>query len=271
MNLELEIHRAKIEGRLHIGDQCYPLDEFSGIFLRTIAESSLPELQELPAHHPTHRSCTELHALLYAWCEGASGVVMNRTSAGGSNSSKPYQALTIRKNGFLTPPTLITNNPNEVHKFMSLHKNIIYKSTSGVRSIVSMLTEKDLKRLESIRWCPTQFQAYVEGTDIRVHTVGSEIFATEIKTNGVDYRYAGCNENGWTKLQATNIPDDVADQCLHLADELGLTLAGIDLRRTTDGRFYCFEVNPCPGFSYYESNTGQTISMAIARQLSGMK
>jgi hypothetical protein len=29
----------------------------------------------------------------------------------------------------------------------------------------------------------------------------------------------------------------------------------------------CFEVNPSPGFSYYEGHTGQPISAAIARYL----
>ena len=48
---------------------------------------------------------------------------------------------------------------------------------------------------------------------------------------------------------------------------LGLELSGIDLRITPDGRTYCFEVNPSPGFSYYELNTGQPIARAIADHL----
>ena len=42
---------------------------------------------------------------------------------------------------------------------------------------------------------------------------------------------------------------------------------GIDLKITPDDEVYCFEVNPSPAFSYYESNTGQPISAAIARAL----
>jgi hypothetical protein len=30
---------------------------------------------------------------------------------------------------------------------------------------------------------------------------------------------------------------------------------------------YCFEVNPSPAYSYYESHTGQPISAALARYL----
>ena len=48
-----------------------------------------------------------------------------------------------------------------------------------------------------------------------------------------------------------------------------LPLAGIDLRRTPDGRYVCFEVNPSPAFSFYERRTGLPIAHAIARHLAG--
>jgi hypothetical protein len=35
------------------------------------------------------------------------------------------------------------------------------------------------------------------------------------------------------------------------------------------GRVYCFEVNPNPGFSYFEAQTGQPIAQAVARYLMG--
>jgi glutathione synthase/RimK-type ligase-like ATP-grasp enzyme len=46
-----------------------------------------------------------------------------------------------------------------------------------------------------------------------------------------------------------------------------LPVAGIDLRRTPEGEWYCFEVNPSPAFTYYESRTGQPIGRAIAKLL----
>ena len=45
---------------------------------------------------------------------------------------------------------------------------------------------------------------------------------------------------------------------------MNLPLAGIDLRRTPQGEWYCFEVNPSPAFTYYEQITGQPISQAVA-------
>lgn len=60
------------------------------------------------------------------------------------------------------------------------------------------------------------------------------------------------------------MPPEVTLRCFDLAKRLGLPLAGIDLRRTPDGEWYCFEVNPSPGFTYYEWNTGQPIAAAVA-------
>ena len=61
--------------------------------------------------------------------------------------------------------------------------------------------------------------------------------------------------------------DDVALQCLALARDLDLPFAGIDLKITPADEIYCFEVNPSPAYSYYESHTGQPISAALARFL----
>jgi D-alanine-D-alanine ligase-like ATP-grasp enzyme len=40
--------------------------------------------------------------------------------------------------------------------------------------------------------------------------------------------------------------------------------SGIDLKITPEGEVFCFEVNPSPGFNFYEVGTGQPISVALA-------
>ena len=196
------------------------------------------------------------------------GRVVNRTASMGSNSSKPYQAQIIRRHGFHIPETLITNQPDLVVDFHKRHGRIIYKSISGVRSIVRELGPEDHDRLERLRWCPVQFQEYVEGQDIRVHTIGGEVFASAIHSDAADYRYARQQVGESAQVEATAIDDTLAQRCLALADSLGLLFAGVDLRVTPEGRVYCFEVNPSPAYSYYESNTNQPISLALAKFLS---
>lgn len=97
---------------------------------------------------------------------------------------------------------------------------------------VETITETDLGRLDQIRWCPVQFQAFVPGTDIRVHTVGERTFATAISTAATDYRYVTQQVDEAADLRAVDLEADSAGRCVALATELGLPLAGIDLKRT---------------------------------------
>jgi glutathione synthase/RimK-type ligase-like ATP-grasp enzyme len=69
-------------------------------------------------------------------------------------------------------------------------------------------------------------------------------------------------------LEVCDLPWETAERCVAVSEALELPLAGIDLKITPDGDVFCFEVNPCPGFSYYEANTAQPIAMAIAEYLS---
>jgi glutathione synthase/RimK-type ligase-like ATP-grasp enzyme len=193
--------------------------------------------------------------------------VINTRKASLSNNSKPYQQLIIKNCGFSVPRTLITNSPDEVAEFYEQHpKGTIYKSISGIRSIVRKLKREDLTRLNLVRNCVTQFQEYIEGDNVRVHTIGKEIFATKVVSAAVDYRYT--SEAGESiRMESYDLPNDIAEICIKLTKSLGLILAGIDLKVTAKNDYYCFEVNPSPAFLYYELYTRQPISAAIASEL----
>jgi glutathione synthase/RimK-type ligase-like ATP-grasp enzyme len=164
---------------------------------------------------------------------------------------------------------MVTNDPELVRAFYARHKRVVYKSISGVRSIVESLNDGALERLDQIRWCPTQFQAFVEGTNVRVHTVGAHVFATAIHPLATDYRYAA-KQGSEVELEEFTLPDELAERCLKLARALGLAFAGIDLKLTPQGEVYCFEVNPSRAFSYYEAHTGQPIARAVVHYLAGL-
>jgi len=117
-----------------------------------------------------------------------------------------------------------------------------------------------------LRHGPAQFHAFIPGENVRVHTVGDQLFATRVHSHAVDYRYA--HRDGFdVEMEPTVLPPAIAQACLRIARELDLLLTGIDLKETPDGDFYCFEVNPSPGFLYYEKHAGQPISLALAELL----
>jgi ATP-grasp domain-containing protein len=264
-----EIEDGEVRGELRIAERTYNLQDFTGVYPRLMDDRLLPELSDEPEDSPLRTFCRAFHDTLVRWMEIAPACVINRCAPMASNSSKPYQAQLIREHGFLVPETLITNDPALVRAFRAQHGRIIYKSISAVRSIVQELTDKDDERLEFIRWCPTQFQAFVEGTNLRVHTIGGEIFPTAIDSDATDYRYAARQAGESAELREVILSDELAEKCLRLSASLGLEFAGIDLKITPDNEVYCFEVNPSPAFSYYEGNAGQPISAAVARCLAG--
>ena len=84
------------------------------------------------------------------------------------NNAKPYELQQIAGYAFAVPETLVTTSPEAVRTFHERHGRVIYKSVSGVRSIVSILREDAQERLENVANGPTQFLEYVPGCDVRV-------------------------------------------------------------------------------------------------------
>lgn len=256
-------------GSLLVSGDPVPIDQIRGVFVRLMDLQALPDLARRGrwnAVRPSMQRAVAFQGAFVEWLEIAACRVLNRPGRMASNMSKPYQALRIRRCGFRTPVTMITNDPDRVREFAAAHGRVIYKSISSIRSIVQELTDERMSELDFVRALPTQFQEYVPGIDIRVHTVGPHAFATEMRSEAVDYRYAA-SEGGTVTLTACDLPEAVVDRCLSLSAELELPLAGIDLRRTPDGVYYCFEVNPSPAYTYYEEHTGQPIAESIVRYL----
>jgi glutathione synthase/RimK-type ligase-like ATP-grasp enzyme len=243
--------------------QTFSLDAARAAYWRTYDLRRLPAVVEAQAAARALEYAAAVEQALVVWLEMTDAYVLNRPSHMASNNSKPYQMDLIRRAGFDVPPTLITTDPDEAARFWTERGAVIYKSVSGTRSVVSQLSAKDAARLADVVWCPTQFQQFIPGCDYRVHVVGDEVFACEIESDAEDYRYAALRGTAPT-LRATTLPIDIVERCIGLAHALSLPLAGIDLRRAPDGRWFCFEVNPSPGFTYYEAHTGQAIADAIA-------
>lgn len=237
------------------------LAQISGTYVRY-----LPRDCRFPSGNPAESVeplTAEADAGLMTLLESLPCPVVNRTAGGMSNNSKPYQALILRRVGLRVPPTLVTNEPEAVRAFLAQHHDVVYKSASSVRSIVRRLGPPMVERLGRLHNGPAQFQAYVPGDNVRVHTVGERIFAVRVKSEAVDYRYAHRDGLAVT-MEPITLPADIEHACRMAASEMNLLLAGIDLKVTPDGDWYCFEVNPSPGFLYYERHSGLPISAALA-------
>lgn len=217
------------------------------------------EMQDRSQDDPLAVRAVRFEMELKAWLDASDALVINRSGPSATNNSKPYQLAMIRQAGFAIPETLITNDAAAAREFLSKNPDSVYKSVSGVRSIVRRVGEMQLSSIDDVRWCPTLFQRVVPGANYRAHVIGSEVLAVRIDSDQLDYRY------GRTRMIATTLPVVIAQRCRRLTATLGLHFSGIDLMRTPQGEWFCFEVNPSPGYPYFEMLGGQAIGTAFAR------
>lgn len=258
-------------GALQVGGRVLRWDEIAGVYVRPVEPELSPRLRGLPPEDPQVRHARAVHEAVTAFTELAVDStcrVANPLSAMASNMSKPFQAQLVSAHGFAVPETLLTDSVEEALEFANRHDAVIYKSASGIRSIVTVFDPvADRARLNRLRWCPVQFQERIAGPDVRVHVVGDEVYPAIVDSTAVDYRYARAQVGQDATLTGWNLPAEWADRCVALATGLGLPFAGIDLKLCPDGRVVCFEVNPSPGFPWYETAAELPISDAVARWL----
>lgn len=263
--VDLEVN-GHVTGLLQVGTATVHLESVTACYLRPYDSGRMRAVERSANGSEQRQHALQVDEALVAWGETTPARVINRPSRMASNNSKPYQMALIRQAGFAVPETLVTTDPQAVREFRERHGMVIYKSLSGIRSIVAQVNSEHHARLPDVANCPTQFQQYLPGIDYRVHVVGRTAFACEIASNDVDYRYS---RSGKLQMRPCQIPADVRDRCVALSAALDLAVSGVDLRRTPAGEWYCFEANPSPGFTFFEQATGLPIAGAIADLLMG--
>ncbi|MFE0653418.1 RimK family alpha-L-glutamate ligase [Streptomyces sp. NPDC059534] len=260
---DLVVGTEALDARVTVEGTRVPLGDVSAVYARPLAP---PDDGDAAAR----ARAAAFQEWFVGWLDTTPALVVSRPRAMESNASKPYQAQLIGRSGFAVPETLVSDDPDEILAFRARHGRIVYKSVSGIRSVVREFTDADESRLALVRGLPTQFQAYVPGQDVRVHVVGADTYAAAVDSDAIDYRYADRGGKS-ARLAPHDLPPDTARRCVELAASLGLPLAGIDLRRTPEGGWVCFEVNPMPAYSYYEAHTGLPIAAALVSHLGGRR
>jgi RimK-like ATP-grasp domain len=253
-----------VRGVLRVDDEEIRLEQITAAYIRPFDSRWLSFIKDAGPDSPEWIHAVKIEGALISWAEIAPSFIVNRPQYILSNLSKPYQAALIKAVGFEIPKTLVTTDAQAAKEFFETHGEVIYKSVSSQRSVVARLTKERANELDDIACCPTQFQEWIKGNDYRVHVVGEECFACEIVSDADDYRFA---KDQQVELRPYDLPQNVASLCRKLASDLNLSVAGIDLRRTDDDRWYCFEANPVAGFTYYQEACNHHIDDTIARML----
>ena len=265
LDMEVRLNvSGSIAASLRLRGRDFDLSRVTAAYLRPCDFLQIPAIATAGAQSAAWRHATQVQDIIASWSEMTPAFLVNRLDAMSSNNSKPYQSRLIHRFGFSVPETLITTDPAAAQAFWEQQSMVIYKSMSAIRSRVTRVGPEHVVRFQDVASCPTQFQRYVSGIDHRVHVVGDQVFACEVRCDADDYRYPGPDT---VELRTCVLPKEVDARCRRLTAAMELSVAGIDLRKTPEGEWVCFEVNTSPAFTYYEEATNQPIAHAIARLL----
>lgn len=185
-------------------------------------------------------------------------------------NQKPVQLSAASEVGLKTPDTLVTNDARAVSDFYEAHNGkIIYKIFRGPDMgfyPTRKLTPEDLLDLNALKNCPCIFQEFIPGLyDLRVSVVGDQVFAAKIEfdrnSSSIDSRLCATN---CTRYE---LPNGIADKILKLTARFGLIYGAMDLRRSEQGDYVFFELNPEGQYLWTEIEAELPISRAIATYL----
>jgi len=262
---------------LRSGDRSIDLAEIDAVWARRIwppriDERVEPKLREGAVRESAAALAGVLDALHRAAWIDAPDLVR-------AASDKLRQLRLAEEAGLEVPPTLVTNDPDEVRAFHDEHREIVAKMLTPlsvgmehqeffVRT--SRVRAEDLEHLDALRHAPMVFQALVpKAIELRVACVGRRAFAGAIDASRsergkVDWRLARPDEVRWERAE---VPDGVAARIFELLRAFGLRFGAVDLIRRPDGAHIFLEVNPTGEWGMLERDLGLPISEVLAEEL----
>lgn len=197
---------------------------------------------------------------------------MNPRAADTAAHHKPLQWARAVQAGLTLPETLITNDPEQARAFvdrLGLGRVVVkpFLATHDVWRETRKLTAEDLDRFEQLRLAPVILQEFIEGVDLRITCVGQQLFTAEIDARKSSFPSDMRMVLGESVIAPLELPTALQGMLLALMRSLRLEYGAIDMRRTDDGRYAFFEVNPAGQWLFAEHYTGLPITAAVTQHL----
>lgn len=256
--------------------------ELDGVYLRSVPAPYAPYLErddELVLYDDwfTHYMQSRERASFYvAWLLSLADRevrLVNPPQAASVLQYKPFQLHALRAVGAAVPRTLLSNDPAAIRAFHAALPAVIFKPLMG-GAITRPLDDEALARLEDVAQSPVIFQERIDGDDLRVMLAGDDVVscvAIRTPAQHLDFRDDPVYSGGEATYEEVTLPAPVVEQCRAAARKCGLRFAGIDIKRTADGRFVFLELNSSPIYLDVEWKLGHPISQAVAELTLGRR
>ena len=179
-------------------------------------------------------------------------------------NAKPLQVIEAFRVGLSIPPTLFSNDPEQIRRFISQYERaVIYKAFTPVRwktedgvafSFTNEVTLEDLPDDDVLRLSPGIFQQKIEkAQELRVTCMGNHVVAAALLPQGsersrIDWRASLSN----IKAERTVLPENLRFACLELMRRLGIVFGCFDFILTPQGEYIFLEVNEMGQFLWLD-------------------
>lgn len=183
-------------------------------------------------------------------------------------NSKPLQLKLAIDAGLLVPPTIISNNPDEVMTFFADRDGAIaikslrptaWSNKNSIKiAFTNTVSMKDLseKRL-AMSLSPTIYQTFIDKSyEVRAMFMGKTYLAARLDTPSdpktkTDWRAARAYGQD-VVLRRVDLPVEVQRACLRLMEKLGIVCGSFDFIVDKDDRLWFLEVNPMGQFLWLD-------------------
>ncbi len=255
-NCDCALHYTRVEKAF---------SKYDAVWFRRYAKVTLPE-----ALHPSDAKIAEqewnyFQRSIRYLSEDLGRFVVNPPTEQSYAALKPVQLAMAAKLGFSIPPTLISNDPSEIEKFLKVYDRVIYKPfispdwvTADGQALTATTCEIDsLTGMEdAVTFAPSIFQPYIDKAfEVRACFIGASVFAAKIDSQSdPESQFDWRQRRSYTRgiLYPMELPEKVLSICRDYMEHMGLVTGSFDFIVTPGGDWVFLELNTGGQFLWLE-------------------
>ena len=188
---------------------------------------------------------------------------------------KPLQLSMAARCGFTVPPTLITNQPEDVRAFAAEHGQIVVKTLAfgaivedgGAAMLYThALAPGDLEDLSGVQTTTHLFQKFIadKAFEARVTAVGNRLFAAAVHAGSEASRVDWRSDYRALTYSVIDVPSSITEKIGEYMSAARLTYGAFDFVVDHQHRWWWLEVNSGGQYGWIEAATGLPITCALA-------
>jgi ATP-grasp ribosomal peptide maturase len=271
--LDAELHDGRWIGRLATAHREVPLQDIRSVWYRSPSSFRFPcAMSQVERRHAGHEAKLGLGGVL-----GSLPVLwVNHPGRHADAGHKPRQLVAAAAAGLEVAPTLVTNEPAAVRRFVARSgtAGVVTKmlgapaiGEQGGRRIAltQRLRPSDLADLRGVELTAHQFQWWTsKREEARVIVIGSQVYAVAIRAGSAAARIDWRADYDSLRYAHIELPVDVERGIRSVMNQLNLVYGAFDFVISPEGRWIFLEVNPGGQFGWLEHETDLPLTAAVA-------